>query len=167
MTQGKLAQIGRIVGAHGTRGQVKVEPLTDFPIRLTTGTRVKINEDWRVVKEFFIHKERPILRLEGITDRNAAEALRGSFVEAILTGRPPMGPDEFLVDDLVGLAVRTTDGQELGVIDDVLRYPAQDLLKIGELLIPLVHEFVTSIDLDQGTLEVRLIPGMISDEEDP
>jgi 16S rRNA processing protein RimM len=161
-----LAKIGRIVGAHGIRGQVKVEPLTDFPERMGKGVRLKINDDWREVEDYFIHKGRPILRLSGVSDRNAAEALRGAFVEAILSERPPLEEDEFLVDDLIGLAARTVDGAELGIIDDVLHYPAQDLLKIGDLLVPLVREFVTAIDLIQGTLTVRLIPGMSPGEED-
>ena len=159
-------RIGQIVGAHGIRGQVKIDPLTDFVERLAEGTRLFLNGDWVVVERFQIHKGRPILGLSGVKDRNQAEALRGAYVEAVLTKRPELEEDEFLVDDMIGLKVVTLEGRELGSVDEVLAYPAQDILKIGEVMIPLVKQFVKSVDFEKATITVDLIPGMLPEDEE-
>ena len=72
-----------------------------------------------------------------------------------------MEENEFFTEDLIGLKVVTTDGQELGVVDDVLGAPAQDILVIGEVMIPAVKEFVKEVDLEAGLIRVELIPGFL------
>ena len=60
----------------------------------------------------------------------------------------------------------TEEGEELGTVTDVLPYPAQDILQVGEIMIPLVKEFVKQIDEESGTITVHLIPGMRPGEPD-
>lgn len=157
-------RIGQIVGVHGIRGQVKVDPLTDFLERMSEGTRLFLNGAWVEVERFQIHKGRPILALSGIKDRNQAETLRGAYLETVVTKRPDLTEDEFLVEDMIGLKVVTSDGEELGFVDEVLAYPAQDILKIGDIMIPMVKQFVKSIDMEAELITVELIPGMLPDE---
>lgn len=159
-------RIGQIVGVHGIRGQVKVDPLTDFVERLSEGSRLFLRGDWVRVEKFQIHKGRPILGLSGVKDRNTAETLRGEYLEAILDQKPELEEDEFLVEDLIGLKVVDAAGKEIGFVEEVLAYPAQDILQVGEVLIPLVKEFVKSIDMEQNLITVELIPGMLPGEED-
>ncbi|MBZ0213657.1 MAG: ribosome maturation factor RimM, partial [Nitrospirae bacterium] len=102
---------------------------------------------------------RALLLLEGVTDVDAAKALQFQRVEALASERPELDEDAFLLEDLVGLPVRTEDGTELGTVENVLAYPAQDLLKVGDLLIPFIEEFVLECDLESG-LVVKLLPGM-------
>ncbi len=105
-----------------------------------------------------IHKGRPLLKLKGIEDVTAAESLQWEYLEAV--GRPELDEDEFLAEDLIGLRAVTSEGEELGEVEDVLPYPAQDVLVIGEIMVPLVKQFVKDIDLEGGTVTVELIPGM-------
>lgn len=110
-----------------------------------------------------IHKGRPLIKISGIEDLTAAEKLQWEYLEAV--GRPELDEDEYLAEDLIGLKVVTDTGQELGEVEDVLPYPAQDVLQVGEILIPLIKQFVKKIDPDNGTITVHLIPGMLPGEE--
>jgi 16S rRNA processing protein RimM len=158
-------RIGQIVGAFGLKGEVKVEPLTSFWDRFQKGARLRLKGDWVTVEGYREHKNRPLLRLSGVNDATAAEALQWEYLEAILADPPELEEDEFLTEDLIGLRVVTTDGQELGEVDDVLGTPAHDILQIGEILIPVVKEFVKDIDLEEEVITVQLIPGMLPGEE--
>lgn len=131
---------------------------------MSEGTRLFLNGAWVEVERFQIHKGRPILALSGIKDRNQAETLRGAYLETVVTKRPDLTEDEFLVEDMIGLKVVTSDGEELGFVDEVLAYPAQDILKIGDIMIPMVKQFVKSIDMEAELITVELIPGMLPDE---
>lgn len=156
----EFVQVGRIVGAFGLKGQVKVELLTDFEERLSKGRRLRLKDDWVTVESSAWHKKHLLLKLEGINDISKAETLQWEYLSA-----PPddleLDEDEFLVSDLEGLRVVTTDGQELGEVDEVAAYPAQDILVIGELMVPLAKEFVKDIDLDKGVITVELLEGML------
>jgi 16S rRNA processing protein RimM len=104
--------------------------------------------------------DHPIVVLEGVGDRNAAEALRG---EAIAVPRAVLGTldeGEFLVDDLVGCEV--VDGERpVGRVSDVLLLPAADTLEVerpgGEpLLVPLVGDAVRSVDTDGARIDIDM-----------
>jgi 16S rRNA processing protein RimM len=157
----KLTRIGQIVGAFGLKGMVKVEPLTDFMDRFKKGSRLRLKDDWVQVEEFTIHKNRPLLKLSGVNNATAAEQLQWEYLEIPASAKPELDDDEYLSEDLIGLKVVTVEGQELGEIDDVIPMPAHDVIQIGELLIPAVHEFVKDIDFDTNTMTVKLIPGML------
>jgi 16S rRNA processing protein RimM len=158
-------RVGQIVGAFGLRGQVKVEPLTDFAERFDKGAKLLLKDSWVTVESSSLHKGRPLLKLSGIDDIGAAEALQWQFLEADADERPELEEDEFLTEDLIGLEVFTTEGESLGEVQDVLALPAQDVLQVGEIMIPVVKEFVKDIDLDTGRIVVQLIPGMRPGEE--
>jgi 16S rRNA processing protein RimM len=151
------------VGAFGLKGQLKVDSLTDFLERFEPGARLLLRGEWVEVEAMSIHKGRPLLKLRGVDNITAAEKLQWEYLEAL--GRPELDEDEFLAEDLVGLKVMTEAGEELGVVDEVLPYPAQDILKVGEIMIPLVKEFVKNIDEPSGTITVHLIPGMRPGED--
>lgn len=158
---GEFVPVGRIVGAFGLRGEVKVDPQTEFLSRLQKGARLRLQGRWVEVQGFRLHKGRPLLMLSGVEDATAAEALQWEYLEAPAGQRPELEEDEFLTEDLIGLRVVTTDGRDLGEVDDVLAMPAHDVLQMGELLIPAIQEFVKDVDLDKGVITVQLIPGML------
>jgi 16S rRNA processing protein RimM len=145
------------------KGQLKVDPMTDFVSRFERGARLMLRDEWVEVESMTIHKGRPLLKLRGVDDLTAAEKLQWEYLSAI--GRPELDEDEFLAEDLVGLEVFTEEGEQLGVVDDVLPYPAQDVLVVGEIMVPLVKEFVKEIDPDAGRVTVHLIPGMRPGED--
>ena len=162
---GEFIRVGRIVGAFGLKGELKVDPLTDFEDRFLKGSRLRLKGDWVTVDSMRVHKGRPLIKLTGVDDATEAEKLQWEYLEASSKDMPTMDEDEFLVDDLVGLKVVTTEGEPLGEVDEVLAYPAHEILQVGEILIPLVKEFVKKVDLDKETITVKLIPGMRPGEE--
>ena len=159
----KLVRVGRIAGAHGLRGEVKVDALTDFDSRFAKGSSLFLKGVWRKITASREHKGRPLLKLEGIDTIDQAEALQWEYLEA--EGAPEPDEDEFLVDDLLGLRVITEAGEAIGEVDEVLVTAAHEILQVGETLIPLVKEFVLGIDFDAETITVRLIPGMLVEGE--
>jgi 16S rRNA processing protein RimM len=98
--------------------------------------------------------ERPILRLEGVADRAAAEALRGEELLVPRTEAPVLGEDEWYAEDLEGCVV--VDGsRELGVVTRLVPLPSCEALEVGDgLLVPLVADAVRSVDIERRRIEV-------------
>ena len=111
-----------------------------------------------------------ILKLRGVDDRNAAEALKERDIYITEADLPELPDDTFYVRDLIGCEVRDEkNGSVIGKIQDVLQGAAQDvyvitLLSGKETMIPAVAEFVKKVDMAQRIVTVALIPGFIDDE---
>jgi 16S rRNA processing protein RimM len=165
--------VGRVVKAHGVTGEVVVEVRTDDPdIRFAPGAvlRAKGSDDRQrdyVVEAARAHGGRLLVRLAGVADRDAADALRGSLFVIDSENLPAIEePDIFYDHQLEGLRVRTTDGRELGTVAEVLHTAAGELLAVnrgqaGELLVPFVSAIVTSVSLDAGTVEIDPPEGLL------
>ena len=98
--------------------------------------------------------QRPVIELEGVGSRVAAEALRGRPIE-VARGAVPLEEGEFWAEDLVGL--RVVDGdREVGVVERVRALPSCEVLEVGELLIPLIDDAVRTIDVAAGVVDVDL-----------
>jgi 16S rRNA processing protein RimM len=138
---------GRVGRPHGLDGSFYVE---DAAHALAEGTEVVIGERRAAVTRRAGSDARPLVRVEGVEDRDAAQALRGQAV-LVPGGREELGPDEWYDDDLVGCRV---DG--LGEVRAVLHGPSCDLLEVGEkgVLVPLVRDAVLRVDLDAREIEV-------------
>lgn len=171
MTRLQWITVGAIVGAHGIRGAVKVKPLTDFPDRLlatpTFWIVVKGERKAFDVEEAKAHgKGLFLLRLQGITDRAGAEALRGYELQVHRDNAYPLPKDTYYVFDLVGSDVRTTCGTHLGTLTDVLTTGANDVYVVTdnqgrEVLIPAVKHVIQRIDLESGVVVVDPPEGLI------
>lgn len=157
--------IGRIVGVFGLQGGLKVEPLTNFVTRFEVGARLYLKGTQHTIQKVHWHGQQVRIHLDHIETPEAAEALRGQMLNVPATDKPKLAKDEFRVIDLIGCEVITTDGQILGPLEDVVASPAQDLLKIKTLLVPMSKTFVKKIDLDNRTITVELIPGMLNEED--
>lgn len=158
-------RVGQIVGPHGLKGHVKIQPLTDFHDRFQKGARLRLKGNWVTVESFTVHKNRPLVKLSGIETIDDAQAVQWEYVESIQEA-PELGQDEYLSQDLVGCRVYTTSGRELGPVKNVLQLPAHDVLEIEGTLIPAVKQFIRKIDLKRKVITVELIPGMLPGEED-
>ncbi|MGH3530495.1 MAG: ribosome maturation factor RimM [Mycobacterium sp.] len=165
--------VGRVVKAHGVTGEVVVEVRTDDPeIRFAPGAvlRAKGSDDRQrdyVVEAARAHGERLLVRFDGVVDRDAADALRGS-VFVIDSGDLPTidEPDTYYDHQLEGLRVRTTGGRDVGTVVEVLHTAAGELLAVdrdqaGELLVPFVSAIVTSVSLDTRTVEIDPPEGLL------
>lgn len=157
--------IGRIVGVFGLQGGLKVEPLTNFVTRFEVGARLYLGGTEHRIHKVHWHGQQVRIHIDGVETVEAAESLRGQVLNVPAADKPKLAKDEFRVVDLIGCEIITTDGQSLGALEDVVASPAQDLLKVREILIPMSKTFVKIIDLDARTITVELIPGMLNEED--
>jgi 16S rRNA processing protein RimM len=98
---------------------------------------------------------RPILRLEGCSRREDAEALRGEALMVPVDEAPPLEEGEFWARDLVGC--RVVDGdREIGVVSRMVALPSCEALEVGDLLIPLVSDAIRSVDVEARVIDVRM-----------
>ena len=175
--------VGRIGKVHGIRGEVSVEPRTDEPDRrFATGAVLRTQTPGGAaasaghrpssltVGAARWHQSRLLVRFEEVADRTAAEALRGLLLATDVDPREaPEDPEEFYDHQLVGCAVVTTEGREIGEVREVRHGAAQDLLVVqrvdgGEVLVPFVAQIVPTVDVRAGRLEVRDLPGLLDPE---
>ena len=165
--------VGRVVKAHGVTGEIVVEVRTDDPeTRFAPGTRLRARpkngqERACVVESAREHSGRLLVRLEGVNDRDAAEALRGDVFLVDTRDLPPIDdPDEFYDHQLEGLRVVTTDGRLVGNVDEVLHTSAGELLSVttetgAEVLVPFVGAIVTEVSLQNQTIEIDPPEGLL------
>lgn len=152
-------RIGRVTGAHGLKGELKVEPLTDFLERFDPGETVLLNGEAHRVLGCRIQGARLLLELDGINDRTQAEALQWAHIESE-GGEIELEEDEYFTSELLGMRVVTEEGEVLGEVEKVLPYPAHDVIVVDGIMIPAVKEFVKQVDLKGRRMVVKLIEGM-------
>jgi 16S rRNA processing protein RimM len=165
-----VARIGR---AHGIKGEVTVEVRTDEPeLRLAPGAVLATDPASAgplTIETGRVHSGRLLLRFEGVTDRNAAEALRNTLLIAEVDPEElPEDEDEYYDHQLIDLDVVTEDGEEVGRITEISHLPTQDLFIVErpdgtEVMIPFVEEIVTGIDLAEQKAVIAPPPGLIDD----
>lgn len=154
--------VGRIVGAWGVRGWVRVAPFNDPRLSLLPRMPTWWLRDGARTRAMRVEAARPhgageiVARIAGIDDRDAANALEGSEVLLSRAQFPAPEHDEVYWADLIGCTVLDPDGASLGAIVSIEDQPAHPLMRVveegapqpHERLIPLVPEFLLSVDLD-------------------
>jgi 16S rRNA processing protein RimM len=142
----RLVTAGRVGRPHGLDGSFRVESPAH---PLTVGTAVSIEGAPRVVERRAGTDDRPLIRLEGVGDRDTATTLRGSLL-LVSEAEAPLGELEWLAADLVGCLV-----PGLGRVTRVIGAPSCDLLELEDgTLVPLISDAVSSVDLAHGRIEV-------------
>ena len=162
-------QVGVISSTHGIRGEVKVFPTTDAPARfkvlkdviLDTG-KEQIPMEIQGVKFF---KQFVIVKFKGIDNINDVEKYKGKSVLVTRENAAPLGEDEYYIADLVGMTVFTEDG-EFGVLKDVIETGANEVYVVdskehGEVLIPAIHECILDVNVEEQTMKVHLLDGLL------
>jgi 16S rRNA processing protein RimM len=157
-TESTRLEVGRIGKAHGLRGEVVVDAITNREERFAAGSVLYVSGMPRVIASSRKHQNRWLVRFEGTDDRNAAEALRGIVVTGDALESLP--ENEVWVHELIGATVSERSGAEIGTVVAVDANPAHDILVIeGGVLIPVV--FVVEqgdgkvvVDLPEGLLEL-------------
>jgi len=164
--------VGRVVKAHGIAGEVVVEVRTDDPdSRFAPGTELRGRAKGGAERRYVVASARPhggrlLVRLDGVADRDAAEALRGTLFVVDSEDLPPIDdPDEFYDHQLEGLSVRTTAGVPVGTVAEVLHTAAGELLSVRygdrEVLVPFVSAIVTSVSLADNMIEIEPPDGLL------
>ena len=147
----------KVLAAKGLKGAVRVELLTDWPERLTAGVELwpeGVSDALRISR-IESGGRATILHFEGVTTREAAEELAGTYLEGQARTLPE---DTWYWADLIGLRVETSDGAPLGELVEVFRAGANEVYRVvgpaGERLVPALRSVVLEIDLEQGRLVV-------------
>jgi len=124
MKNNSMMVIGRILGVHGIKGEIKVLPLTDDPERFFDLETIQISKDKNWVSYTItgqrIHKNNVIIFLEGIKTRNDAEALMGQLIAIDRELAVDLNKDEYFIEDLLGFNVYNGD-QLLGKLTDIMQ----------------------------------------------
>ena len=153
--------VGRIAGAHGVQGMVRINSYTAKPLDIgsyglvtdATGNRNFELEAKRMVKK------QVLACIKGVNNREAAEALQGLQVFIPRKALPKTEEDEFYWEDLKGLSAETTKGKFLGKVFSIQEYGAGTMLEIGHNLnhtffVPFNREIVTKVDLSAQCLVI-------------
>jgi 16S rRNA processing protein RimM len=161
--------LGEVVGAHGVKGLVRVRAFTERPEAVADYGALQDEQGRRLILEAVGRAKGVVLaRIEGVGDRDQAEALKGVRLYVARAALPAIEEAEtFYHADLVGLAAQTPDGRALGRVSAVHDFGAGDLLEIaveppggGEaaesLLVPFTREAVPEVDLAGGRVVVAL-----------
>ena len=163
-----LVLVGRVARAHGNRGQVIVNPETDFPDqRFRPGAIVLVGPSAteRAIRDVRFHQGRPIIALEGIETMNDAEALAGAELKMPASALSPLPAQTYYRHDLVGCEVRTKDGQSIGKVTDVEGSLERSRLVIarkgGEVMVPMVDAICISIDPAAKTIVIDPPEGLL------
>jgi 16S rRNA processing protein RimM len=168
--------VGRAGRPHGIRGEVVIGVRTDEPdLRFAVGAAVDVSSDQDGTGERLTvasarwHSGQLLVAFDGITDRTAASDLTGSWLSVDSSQLPDTGdPDEFRDHELIGLNVRTSGGEPVGVVTDVLHY-GQDLLVVrrteGEFMVPFVKQIVPEVDIGAGLVVIDPPPGLLDPAE--
>ncbi|MHB1008906.1 MAG: ribosome maturation factor RimM [Propionibacteriaceae bacterium] len=167
--------VGIVGRAHGLRGDVTVELRTDEPeVRFAPGSVLGcegLRSRLTVASVRDAAAGRLIVRFAEAPDRTAAESLRGRvLVVEVDPDERPAGddPEEYYDRQLRGLHVLDVEGQDVGVVADVIHLPSQDLLAVttdaGERLVPFVSELVPHIDLAAGTARLSATAAALFDD---
>lgn len=158
-------KVGKIVNAVGLKGEVKVYNYSDSSEIYEITPEMYVGSELLQIENVRLQKNMVILKLEGINDRNAAEAAKGRDIFITEDDLPELEEGEYYVRDLIGMTVEE-DGNVLGKVTDVLQNTAQDVFEVErengkQLLIPRVDEFVLDIDLDTRKIKVKLPDGLL------
>ncbi len=170
--------VGRVGRPHGIRGEVVIGVRTDEPdLRFAVGAILDVRSSADegpadagrlTIASARWHSGQLLVSFAGITDRTAAGELTGSWLSVDSSQLPELqDPDEFRDHELIGLSVRTSAGEPVGVVADVLHY-GQDLLVVrradgaeGECLVPFVKAIVPEVDVRAGVLVIDPPPGLL------
>ena len=163
---------GKIVGTHGIKGEVRIEPWCDSPEFLCAFKKLYLDEKGQTFIEVKSrpHKNITLAKIKGVDTIEAAEKLRGKI---IYINRDDITLDEGVnfVQDLIGLEVKDAEnGTVYGKLTDVIRTGANDVYEITDsnnkkYLAPVINEVVQEINVDGGFVLIRPMKGIFDDED--
>ena len=153
-----MIRVGQVTGAYGLDGAVKVLPLTDFQDRFDPGASLMLEGSSRTVEWSRDGHPGLVVKLQGIDNRTIADLFRGRYLEVPDEQMREIEPGRFYHRKVVGLVAVTSSGTRLGVIEEVLERPANDvwISREGsvEHLIPATDDAITQVDLSGGRVVV-------------
>lgn len=165
-----FVEIGKIVKAQGLDGKLKVMVYSGDPGSWLTFNDIYVGHKDALHPYALLnsrsHGKFAIIALADVSDRNASEALVGGKVWVNRNQMPSLQADEFYWHEMVGLIVKTDQGQELGRVTSLIATGAHDVMVVtaadnNEYLIPAIQEFIVRHDLEKGELVIAPPPGLL------
>ena len=159
----QFVKAGEIVTTHGIKGEVKVMCWLDDPEMLCEFDRCRIDGKEVEIEQCRVQKTCNLVKLAGINDMDAAQAMRGKTIELY---REDIDDEVIFAAELIGMDV-FAEGEKIGQIKEVLDYPGNSVYVVKgkhEYMIPAVKAFILNTDVEANRMDVKLIEGMRSDE---
>ena len=161
-----MIKIGKVTGAQGLRGEVRVYSYAENNDRFEKLDKVWLGDEEHIIENVRFHKNLVILKLDGITDRNAAEKVRNREVFMGEDELEQLPEGEYYVKDLIGLEAVDTEGSTIGKVTDILQNTPQDVYEIEKkdgkkALIPAVPDFLKKIDIEKGVIVFDPAEGLL------
>ncbi len=163
--------IGKIIGAHGIKGEIKVKPETEIfekqikKVKKLTGYRGTLKKIFTIenIKPF---KNVFIVKFKEIEDRNSAEAAINTSLFIKREELISLEEDEYFFEELIALNVVTEEGDEIGKVKEILEMPANHILAIEkpngkEILIPFIKQFIKKVDVKNRNIVITPIEGLV------
>jgi len=166
LSKPEFITIGKVLASWGIKGKLKVEVATDLPQRFNPSSTVYINQQPMTIESTEWRKRKAIIKLGTVDSIEDAEKLRGQLIEIHHSQLHPLPEGQYYHFQLIGLEVRTTQGELLGNITEVLTTPSNDNYVVsgakGEILIPAIEDVIKSIDLKKGRLVIEPLEGLLN-----
>lgn len=161
----QLIRAAHVRRAHGVHGEIRAEPLGNDVSRFSSGLRLCVETDGRVLTVTTVRATGEgdvLLRFSEIATRDDAEALHGAYLCVTEDQLRPLTDGEWFVHQLINLMVVTPDGVQLGPVVDVEEYVGNDVIVVetqaGTRRFPMVNAFVRHIDVAAGVMVVTPWP---------
>ena len=165
-----MLRVGVITSPHGIKGEVKVFPTTDDAKRFKELKKVILDTGKEYIPMEIEHvkffKNMVILKFRGYDNINEIEKYKSKDLLITRDQAVDLEPDEYFITDLIGLAVVSDQGAELGILKDVLETGANDVYVVAmkdgkELMLPAIGDCILNVDLEQGRMEVHVLEGLM------
>lgn len=160
--------VGYLRRPHGLRGELLMDVLTDFPERLQPKVVVYAGEAHHplTIRSTRQHNKGLLVHFEGLDSPEAAGAYRNTWVFVRADDRPPLPEGEYYQHQLIGLQVRTQEGEVLGQVVEIINTGANDVLVVRraaarDVLLPFIDDVILQVDIPSGEMTVHLLPGLL------
>ncbi|MGN8645021.1 ribosome maturation factor RimM [Gracilibacillus sp. HCP3S3_G5_1] len=164
-------KVGKIVNTHGIKGEVKVIRITDFEERFEIGSTLwikeKNNPELRqvIIDGHRVHKNFDLLHFEGYNNINDVEHLKESLLVIRMSEISELAENEYYYHEIIGCEVKTTAGESIGKVTEILSPGANDVWVVKhngkELLIPYIEEVVKEVDTKQQLIKIEPMEGLL------
>lgn len=169
----KLYTVGKIANTHGLRGELKIVSQTDFPeIRFKKGSKLAFQHPETlatvpvVVENARLHKNMYMVKFVEFNDINDAEKYKGWLLKVSESEQVELEEGEYYYHEIMGCKVITDEGEELGIIDEILRPGANDVWVVkrpkgSQVLLPVIDDVVLDVNVKDKIVKVHLMEGLL------
>jgi 16S rRNA processing protein RimM len=160
--------VGKLRRPHGVKGEMVMAVITDFPERLKPGVTLHMGNNYApvVIASTRHHNQGLLVRLEGYHSREEVEHLRNQALFVRADDRPPLPEGEYYLHEIIGMQVITDEGEELGVLAEMIETGANNVYVVKriegpDVLLPDIEEVVLEVDVKKKQMKVHLLEGLI------